>query len=147
MDIESALSQLNDMLENEETNEKFKSLVDIISNSGLGEGSSDSSNESKPKPSNSNSNSLVNILSLLGNSSEEKTTKKSNSGGGLGDLSGILGTASKLFSNSKVSNEQRIALLDAIEPFLKDERREKVQTCKKVLKLAGVLTLLETLDL
>lgn len=149
MDIESALSQINSMLENEETNEKFKSLVDVLSKSGLGENSTDS--EAKPEPSSDESiSSLASLLGGLSNTSSEASLpqpKKEKTSSGIGDLSSLLGQASKLFGSSKITNEQRLALLNGIGPFLKKERQAKVNTSKQILKIAGIAKLLDNFDL
>lgn len=149
MDIESALSQLNSMLEDKETNEKLMGIVNLLSSSGLGEGSSDSSPSASSAPHSSSgdsANALAGILSALGGSNEEKKQSKS-SDGGLGEISGIFNSISRFFGNSKVSNERRIALLSAIEPFLKEERRAKVQLCIQILRIVGMAKLFENLNL
>ena len=180
MDVDAAMSKLNNILEDEETSGKLKNIIEMFGNQANQGGSSpdsaqkETNQESQPLASNqlatllktlgstnlggSGSNStpnlgglesLAGLAGLLGSSGLGNQGGSGGLGilgslGGLGGLGGIANLIGTLGSLTGVgAHDPRIALLDAITPFLKNEKRERVDNCKNVLRIASLAQLLE----
>ena len=82
---------------------------------------------------------LGNVLSGLGGSGNSQGGL-----GGLGNITGILGGLGGLGALAGLGgNDPRIALLDALSPFVNDAKKERIENSKNVLRIAGLAKVFE----
>ncbi len=95
-------------------------------------------------------NTVSSLMSMLSQTKKEPTKPPPTQGLDASSLIGLLGSLgmaegkpkevtaiSKIFG-TKEEMHHRIALLNAVKPYLSDERREKLDTVIKLLKLTEI---------
>jgi hypothetical protein len=119
--------KLNQVLSSPDTMEQIMSLARSL---GVGNSQATPSSvpESQPTPP-STPSTMPNLLSLLGGGSDED-------GGMDPKIAAILLRVASAWNEP---DDQKVALLNALRPFLKQERQEKIQRAMQIAKISRVI--------
>ncbi len=121
-DIQQGFEKLSEMLSTEDGQKQISDIISALQGDG-GE-------EESP---------LSGILSSLGMaSSEEKEEKKQPQNSGFDLDFATLSKVKKLLSASGGKKSESTALLQSLKPFLRDERKEKIDSLIKIMSYASV---------
>ena len=133
--ISGAIDKLGEMLSTEEGQKQISDILSAFS------GSMDSANENsdtdkeKNNETDSGADFPFSALSGILNSASQKASSDMPDLSQMADMSGII---SKLMSGKLTKNNPNSAFLEALKPFLRTERREKVDSAIKIMKFASV---------
>lgn len=121
-DIQQGFEKLSEMLSTEDGQKQISDIISALQGDG--------SEEESP---------LSGILSSLGMTGEEekKEEKKPQNSGFDLDLA-TLSKIKKLLSASGGEKSESTALLQSLKPFLRDERKEKINNLIKIMSYASV---------
>lgn len=142
--MEDLMGKLQAMLSDEESMNQIKQLAEMLGASGNAE-------ENSTADSNGCGNMPDFSALFSGNSSEEKQSEESNSGGFGFDMGTLLQLQGLMQSVS--SNDSNTELLLALKPHLREEKQQRVDRAVKLLKLFALWTvvkesgLLKSMDL
>ncbi len=120
--------KINQVLSSPDTMEQIMSIARSL---GVGNNQPAPSSEPEPDPTESvqPSPSIPNLSSLLGNGSGDD--------GGIDPK--ITTILLRVASAWNEPNDQKVALLNALRPFLKKERAEKIQKAMQIAKMSRVI--------
>lgn len=166
--LSNAFDKLNEMLGTEEGQKQISDIISAFSknteseNDSYASDSTDINNENrandvnnendKNRENKSSANKNENPLSALSNldlsnlnlseilnSASHSQSSDTPDISAISGLSGMSGVLSAIMSNKTAKNNPNSAFLQALKPFLKSDRREKVDSAIKLLSYASVL--------
>jgi hypothetical protein len=129
-DMSDKIKQIAEMFgQNSNTNipDNVKGLLNMFMSSG----NSSSGGDSKEEDSSDNS------------SSEKTDTREEPSRTDTDDLADMTRKMKKAMSMLNTANDPRVNLLNAIKPYLNNNRQRKLQTCMKIIKIGSITKLLD----
>ncbi len=90
---------------------------------------------------------VQNLMGMLGQSSEEnKASSQGADSSPLGDVENIMKIKSIMESMKVSQNEPQANFLQALKPFLKKERRDKIDQASKFLSISKVLKMFKNIN-
>lgn len=151
--------KLKELLNNPEQLQELKALADSVfaeepkkeaeektNKTALKEVSVEKNQFEQPTEKDNIKNNVLNILSQLQNTDNSQSVNKNNNGANAQNNSSLPNAelilkAGKLFKTAKPDN--RINLLLALKPHLSPEKRKRVDSAVKILKIYDILPLLK----
>ncbi len=77
------------------------------------------------------------------NSSEKEKPSEDSSRADTDDLADMARKMKKAMNMLNTNNDPRVNLLNAIKPYLNDNRQKKLQKCMKIIKIGGLTKMLD----
>ena len=133
--ISDAIDKLGEMLSTEEGQKQISDILSAFS--GSMESGNENLNTDKESEGRKDAGSDFPFSALSGilNSASQTASSDMPDLSQMADMSGIIST---LMSGKLTKNNPNSAFLEALKPFLKSKRREKVDSAIKIMKFASV---------
>ena len=113
------MNMLSSIMQDPKAMEKAMSMANMLASSGMLDGLLNKNEEQKEAPTQSvDSNALKDIISSLPSNEGEDVPSK---------------------SKGQISTNERLALLCAIRPYLKDDKAQKLDSVIRIMKIVGTL--------
>lgn len=124
-DLAQKIKQVADMLNSNDLPDNLKDIISVFANSSEDQGVGNSQKE---------------------NTQSSSNDKRNNSTNELSENLEMLKTIKAVMSRLNTTNDPRINLLNALKPFLNDNRRKKVGDCIMFLQVTSLLETIKDLD-
>lgn len=133
LDLSKAISEVQQMLSSEEGENQIQSLLGMLTGGGQ---NSDAETETRPDADTAGANPL----SFL-------TGGKAETSAGLGDIEMIMKIKDVMSAVNSQKSNSNTAFLQALRPFLKEERREKLDKAAKIISVTKAMKMFKDLGL